>query len=158
MVPTFSISNLRGSQAVAGSIIKALMRKAVGVWGNYTRVWELRRASCKKRHPPGVPKHKEALVRLGWKESCSKKKKGLGWQVRNEIKLGCTRDWEDFGAFEQKAAPREADKWLPEPLLVSEALATEASHHLNRPVKPSLPEALLKALRMYNWIKAPFFH
>lgn len=38
MVPTFSISNPRGSQAVEGSIIKALMRKVVGVWGNYTRV------------------------------------------------------------------------------------------------------------------------
>ena len=38
MVPTSSVSNLRGSQTAAGSIIKALMRKVVGVWGSYTRV------------------------------------------------------------------------------------------------------------------------
>lgn len=38
MFPTFTVSYLWVSQAVKGNIIKAFVRKVVGVWGNYARV------------------------------------------------------------------------------------------------------------------------
>lgn len=104
------VSLLWGSQAVAGRIMKALIRKVVCGRDNYTRLWEFRRASWKTRHLPGVPKHKESLARLGEKERCPKEKKGTGWQARDENKLGGANDRVNLSALEQKAAAGEADR------------------------------------------------